>query len=271
MPLYGARADGLFADHGLDVEFVASPPGSGRVKALASGHGDFLLTALLYYLQALDEDGPLDVRVVAAVHQRSSMAALVRRDSDITAPADLDGRRLGGPHGSQALAWLLRECRAELARGGVTEVEVVPRSYRDAARDLRTGLVEAIPNLAELGPLVARALDTPLRAVPVGSPIYLSGLVAGSWVADDVVDRMRAALRQALASQRDDPTRGVDLLRSQHPAVNGDDAVDSWSVLAAFALGDDAPAAFDEERWRRTVEQLSAVHGLRAASVPTPT
>lgn len=270
MPLFGARADGLFADHGLDIEFVASPPGSKRVKALAAGAGEFLLTSLLYYLQALDEEGPLKVRPVAAVHGRSSMAALVRDDSDITTGYDLAGRRLGGPEGTEGLGWLLRECRADLARSGVTDVDVVGLSYRDAAHGLRTGLVDAVPNLAELAPLVARALDIEVRSVPVGRSIYLSGLLAGSWVADDVIERMRAALQKALVSQRDDARRGVDLLREDHPEVNAEDAVASWLLLEPYVFGDDGPGAFDAERWRRTVAHLGVVHDLRRASELAP-
>lgn len=262
MPLFGARADGLFADHGLDVEFVPSPPGPKRVKALAAGAGEFLLTSLLYYLQALDEEGPLKVHPIAAVHGRSSMAALVRADSDITTGSDLAGRRLGGPAGTEGLGWLLRECRADLALRGVTDVAVIALSYREAAHGLRTGLVDAVPNLAELAPLVARAVGTRVRSVPVGGSVYLSGLLAGSWVADDVSERMRAALRQALVRQGDDARRGLDLLRDEHPEVNAEDAAASWSMLEPYVFGDDDPGAFNAQRWRRTVAHLGAVHYL---------
>lgn len=266
MPLYGARADGLFADHNLNIEFVPSPPGPKRVKALAAGAGEFLLTSLLYYLQALDEEGPLKVRPVAAVHGRSSMAALVRDDSDITTGSDLAGRRLGGPDGTEGLGWLLRECRADLALRGVTDVDVVALAYRDAAQGLRAGLVDAVPNLAELAPLVARALGTDVRGVPVGSSVYLSGLLAGSWVADDVIERMRTALREALVRQRDEPRCGVDLLRDEHPEVNADDAVASWLMLEPYVFGDDDPGGFNAQHWRRTVAHLGSVHDLPRAS-----
>ena len=59
MPFFAAAADGLFAEPGLEVELAESAAGSQRVKQLAEGAGDFLLSATLHHLQALAESGAL--------------------------------------------------------------------------------------------------------------------------------------------------------------------------------------------------------------------
>lgn len=257
-------ADGLFADYGLRVELVESAPGAERVRQLASGAGDFLLTASLYYLQALTQDGALPVRFVSVVHQRSSVAVLVREDSDLFAAADVEGCRLAGPPDGVGLGWLVAECCEGLARLGVGQPERVELDYAQAVVALGEGTVDAIADLAERAPLVARRAGVPLRAIPVGGAAYLSGVAAGDWVPSHLVARMCSAVAVTLERQRHEPQRGLGELVSDHPAVDREEALASWLLLEPFVFVDDGPGGMGERRWAETVRCAAAVHGTAA-------
>src|SRR5688572_29582351 len=96
LPYLAAAADGLFADHGLDVEVLHPASGPENVRRVASGGSDFCLTSVAHYLTARARFGDLAARFVSAVVQRHPIAGLVAADSVIRTPSDLSGRRVGG-------------------------------------------------------------------------------------------------------------------------------------------------------------------------------
>lgn len=94
LAIFAAAEGGLFAEQGLEVEFVpaARAPDlslsgfTARVKAVAAGDADFALTAAVYLLAAQTQTaGRLPVRFIAAAHQRNPIVGVVREDSSLLA------------------------------------------------------------------------------------------------------------------------------------------------------------------------------------------
>ena len=268
LPFFAAVADGLFAEHGLDVELVESAPGSERVKLLAGGAGDFLLTATLYHLQALAEAGPLPVRAVGVLHRRSPVAALVPDESDVVAPADVAGRRLGAPAGTQ-MGWLATELQASLREAGIGQADLVDMTYPQAYAALARREIDLIANFADLLPIDQRRTGVPLRAVPVGGDVYTSAVLAADAVPAALVERFVTAASASFLRQREDPERGVAALCARYPQVDPDVAVDTWLGLQpyAFAGEPDAVGRMDGAGWERTLRWVAQTHGLPEADV----
>jgi ABC-type nitrate/sulfonate/bicarbonate transport system substrate-binding protein len=268
LPFYAAVADGLFAEHGLDVELLESAPGSQRVKLLAGGGGDFLLTATLYHLQAVVEEGPLAVGACAVVHRRNPVAAIVPVDSPCLVPADLAGWRMGAPVGTQ-MGWLAVELQASLARLGIAPAAVVDMSYKEAYGALARGEIDLIANFADLLPIDQQRAGVPLRAVAVGPDVYTSSLLAADRVPDDIVERMTAAMAATFDRQRADPTRGVSELRAMYPDVDPVVAVDTWSGLESYAFPSPRGSAgvTDRAGWERAIAWAVQTHGLPEVGV----
>ncbi len=268
LPFFAAVADGLFAEHGLDVELVESAPGSGRVKLLADGAGDFLLTATLYHLQALSEFGALPVRAVGVLHRRSSVAALVSADSNLVEASDVTGRRLGAPVGTQ-MGWLAVELQASLRAAGLGQAEVVDMSYPQAYAALARREIDLVANLADLLPIDQRRAGTPLRAVPVGPDVYTSAVLAADSVPAELVERFVTAATASFERQRGQPHRGVAALRARYPEVDGEVAVDTWRRLEPYAFdgGGGAVVGMDRAGWARTLSWISQTHGLPEVAV----
>jgi NitT/TauT family transport system substrate-binding protein len=270
LPFFAAVADGLFAEYGLDVELVESAPGAERVKLLADGAGDFLLTASLYHLQALALLGPTPVHAVGVLHRRNPVAALVRVDSGITSPADLGGRRLGAPVGAQ-MGWLAVELQAWLDAAGVHPAEIADMDYPSAFAALGRGEIDAVADLADLLPIDRRRARTPLRAVPVAPDVdlYTSAVLANDAVPAELVDRFVRAAAASFDRQRADPGRGVPELVAMYPEVDPEAAAETWLALEpyAFAGGTGAVASMDAQGWARTLDWLARAHGVPAVPV----
>lgn len=267
LPFFAAVADGLFAEHGLEVEFLESAPGSERVKLLAGGAGDFLLTASLYHFQALAEEGHLPVGACAVIHRRNPVSALVPVDSPCLVPTDLAGRRMGAPVGT-GMGWLAVELQASLGRLGIEPAVVVDMTYKEAYGALARGEMDLVANFADLLPIDERRAGIRLRAVNVAPEVYTSSLLAGDEVSDDVVQRMTAAMAASFARQRTHPGRGVAELQSRYPEVEPEVAIDTWRRLEAYAFPPAGDAGdMDRAGWEQAISWAVETHGLPPAEV----
>ena len=232
---------------------------------MAAGGADFCLTSVTHYLTARAQTAALAARFVSVVVRRSPMAALVRADSELETPADLGGRRLGGPQGSRLVA----EFRAGMAALGLVPPELVPLDYGLAPAAVARGEVEMVCDFVDLLPRVRRQAGTPVRAVPLGLEVYSSGLVAADRLADEVVVRMQAALAAALQRQRDDPEAGLGELARRYPDADPREALEGWSLAEPNIFTGPPPGSSDPDTWARTITHLAGAHGLPAPDPET--
>jgi NitT/TauT family transport system substrate-binding protein len=248
------------AEYGLDVEILDPAPGPENVRRVANGGADFCLTSVTHYLRARAQSGALVARFVAVVVQRSPMAGIVVADSPLTSPADLAGKRVGGPPDSALVA----EYRAGLSSLGLAPPTVVPVDYGLAPAALGRREIDAVPDFADLVPRTRRQAGVPVRAVPLGVEVYASGLVAADRVPDNLVASMRVALTESLLRQRANPTAGLDELRARYPEVDPADAVEGWRLVEPNIFTGVEPGSMEAERWRHTIAWTAAAHGVVA-------
>lgn len=251
-------ASGLFARHGLDVELLDPAPGPENVRSVAAGEADVCVTSVLHYLTALDRFGALPARFIAAVYQRSPMAAVVRATAAAREPADLAGLRVGGLPGDRFTA----EYRAALAAAGSGDPVIVPLPYEAVPAALGRGEVDVVPDFADLVPRIRRQAGLAVRAVPIGPDVYGSGVVAADSLSDALAARVRDAVAAALEQQHDHPDVGLDALLQRYPGIDPDDVREGWQLAAASIFTGAAPAAMDAARWHDTLRHYTTTHDL---------
>ena len=258
LPYLAAATNGLFAEHGLEVELRDPEGGPENVRRVAEGDGDFCLTSVAHYLTARSRFGDLPARFVGIVVQRSPMAALVRADSPIRTPADLAGIRLGGPPDKG----LVLEYQASLDELGVARSTLVPMDYREAWDALARGDVDAVADFVDIVPRLRRIAGVDVRAVPFGIDAYSSGLVAADRVPHERAVEMRDAMVAALERQRRNPEEGVDQLVQRYPDVVPAAAVEGWALGAPNIFTDAPTGSMDADRWAFTLAFLGRAYGL---------
>ncbi|MBA2497867.1 MAG: ABC transporter substrate-binding protein [Acidimicrobiia bacterium] len=260
--LAGASPEGVFAEHGLDVEILEPPPGGGvdSVRRTAEGGTDFCLTSVGYYLQARAQVADLAARFIAVVGRRSPMAGLVAAGSALEAPADLGGRRVGAMPGDGLAA----EYEGALAEHGIAAPVRVPVPYADAPAALARGEIDVVADFADLLPRARRWSGIEMRAIPVGVAHYANGVVAGDHVPDEHVEAMGAAVSAALEHQRAAPSTGLENLIARCPDIEPADALEGWSIGERTIFGADAPGSMDHAAWEATIAYTAGVHGVPA-------
>ena len=251
-------ADGLFAEHRIEVEIVDPPGGPDNIKQVAAGTRDFCLTSVHHFLTARAEAGDLAARFVAIVVQRSPLAALVPDGSPIARPEELAGVRLGGSGDHNHTIEFL----ATLEHLGVGSPSLITPADVDAQSALGRGEVDAIVGFVDALPRASRLAGLPLRAIPVGLDIYASGLVAADRLSHDTVARMRAALAAALERQRQDPRSGLTELCRRYPETVPDEAIEGWRLLEPNIFVGAEPGSMAPGRWDATLAFLTEARAL---------
>ena len=256
--------NGLFAEHGVDVDILDPSGGPENVVRVGAGESDFALTSVQHYLSARAEHGDIPARFVAMIVQRSPIGALVPATSVVRVPADLAGCRVGGdPANPQVVEFM-----ASLDHLCVARPKLVELAPGTAPAALGRGEVDAIVARVDARPRRRRQAGADLRAIRVGrDDVYGSGLIASDSLADELVEQVRGAVVAALEAQRAAPDTGLAQMDDRYGDDRTDDAPEGWRMLQEFVFTDAATGSMDPSRWRTTLEFLCRARGI---DVPPP-
>lgn len=265
LPFLAGASDGLFAEFDLDVEILEPAPGPDNITRVSTGGSDFCLTSVSHYATARARCGDLAARFIAIVVRRSPMAALVAAESALVVPADLPGRRIGGrPDDGFVL-----EYSAALRVLGLGPPEIVALDHAAAPEALARGAIDAVPEFVDLLPRISRQSGITLRAIPFGTEVYASGLVASDHLAPELAWRMRAALSATLERQRRDPRRGLDVLEERYPEIDRDAAVEGWHLVEPNVFTGEPVGSMSPERWADTLAHVAKARGFASLDATT--
>ncbi len=265
LPAFAAAEGGLFAEQGIDVEFVgcARAPDyslqgfTARPKAVAAGDADFALSSVAYLLAAQTElGGRLPVRFAAVAHQRNPIVGIVRDDSGLEDPEDLPGARAA----RWSIPWFTQEYAGALAHVGLGPPAIVELA-EDLDGALGRGEIDVIPTWMDMT-LYHRKADFPIRTVPLDIEVYTTGLVAADRVPLELVSRFRDAWIAGYELQVARPELGIAAFRRQYPDVSEDHIRANWALFARYAFDLVPPGSMDAEKWRETIDYTAATHGL---------
>ena len=266
LPAFAAVEGGLFAQRGLEVEFVdcARAPDwtlrgfAARPKAVGSGDVDFALTSVAYVLAAQNElGGHMGARFVAVSHQRNPIAAIVREDSGLERPADLQGLRAS----RWSMPWFAQEYVGALSYLGLEPSVLVDGRHPDA--QLQLGEVDVIPTWVDM---TLSHVDKGYAVRPIALDIetYSTGLLAADRLPLELVTRMRDAFVAGYRLQLERPELGIAAFRRRFPDISEQHIRDNWALFAPYAFDGGAPGAMHADRWQTTIEHTAATHGLSA-------
>ncbi|MDQ3630833.1 MAG: ABC transporter substrate-binding protein [Actinomycetota bacterium] len=274
LPAFAAAEGGLFAEQGLQVEFVpATRPQdysvrgfTARVKAVGAGQADFALTSVVYLLAAQTEAaGSLPVRFVATAHQRNPIAGVVREDSGLRTAEELAGARTA----RWSMPWFAQEYAGALDFMGLAApVMVDTPGELDPA--LGSGDVDVLPvwidDTTQAGlqgmRLHHRGAAFDVRAIALDIPVYTTGLVAADRMPSDVLASMRDAYLAGYHLQRAQPELGLAGFRRCFPSVSEEYARANWALFEPYAFDGVPPGSMNAGRWQETIAHTAKTHGL---------
>ena len=264
LPAFAAAEGGLFAEQGLEVEFVGCARATDytlegfavRPKAVASGYADFAFTAVPYVLAAQTElAGRLGARFVAVSHQRNPIAAVVNADSRFETPADLQGSRAA----RWSMPWFTQEYVGAMSFMGLDPSVLVDAPDPDA--HLERGEVDVIPTWMDMT-LHHVEKGYAVRPIALDIGTYSTGLLAADRLPLELVTRVRDAFVAGHHLQLEQPELGIAAFRRRFPEVSEQHIRDNWALYEPYAFDGGAPGAMHADRWETTIEHTAATHGL---------
>lgn len=219
-PLHLAIEEGIFADHGLDVEVRTAQGGAVIVPAVVSGEHEFGFSNVVSLLVGVSRG--LDLQVVAPASASSGdtgadlSAVLTMPGSGIGSPADLAGRTVAvntlGNIGEVSVSAVV-----EADGGDPLAVDFVELDFADMAPALTGGRVDAVwitePFLTTTRDAGAEVVVFDYATVDPDMMID-AYFTTGDFAAEhpEVVEAFAAAMTEALELASADPQAARDVL-----------------------------------------------------------
>jgi putative hydroxymethylpyrimidine transport system substrate-binding protein len=231
--IYAARAQGFYADAGIELTVHQPGESTDAPKLLAAGRADFAILDI-HDLGIARERG-FDLVGLMPIVQRPLASVLARGDQGIRTPRDLEGRTVGVTGLPSDEAVVDSEVRA--AGGDPAAVDEVTIGF-NAVSSLAAGKVAAATGFWNAEGVALRRLGVPLRIFKVdryGAPPYpeLVLATAAKTLASEpnLVEAMVAATRRGYAFTEAHPQRALDDLLAADPALERADQAAQLRVL----------------------------------------
>lgn len=266
-----ANATGIAERHGVHFEVEVGRGGAFNHGQLVAGSADMAAVdssgALLRYCNGEDTS----FQILAAVHNRWPISWLAYRDTGISSPRDLNGRRVG--IGAGSVGEPLWPVYAELTPGvDPGSVEVVPTDPSTQVGQLISGQLDAIALFSVSAPGLSAAAGgrevTVLPWADVLPDMHGNVLVAGKQLIADDPDLVRdatTALLEALEWMLDNADEAAQMWVDTVPEGDAESSAEEARQMKDYCYGQltDQPLGFlDVDRFVQQMALLASVGEL---------
>ena len=129
-----AKEKGFFLENGLDAQVDEYDSGATSMAALLSGKADVAVAA--DFVGVVNMFKNRDIRVIANVSSHQVFRVIARRDSAVSAPSDLKGKRVGVTRKTHGEFFLDRFLLANgLSMNDVEKIDLDPTSIKERFRE----------------------------------------------------------------------------------------------------------------------------------------
>ncbi len=266
VPYEFTRASGHFEAEGLEVELVYTRGGNAAMQALVGGAVDYAATSFDVAVQAFANGAPIRRFATTGRLPLFALAVAPAFAGQVTALADLEGRRVGvsalGNADHTLLLFLLKRAGVDAAR---IEFAVLGPNLFEALRrgQVAAGMVQepALTLIRESGGRVLfNAMDMDQARALFGGPYEFMGVAYRAEERAERLDQMQRlarALEQGLRGLRRVPPRRLREALPRELLVGGDPALFERVVGTYRASLYPETVAIDVEACARVVEALT--------------
>lgn len=219
-PIYLGVEEGIFEEHGLDVELTLAQGGAAIIPAIQSGDFDFGFSNITSLVIAKSQGLPL--QLVAPGPQTTGEAGndfsslIVPEDSDVESIADLAGKRVAVNTLNNINDTVLKEGMRQ-AGGDRDSMDLVEVAFPEMGGQLESGNVDAI---MAVEPFATLAKDAGAREIysPYAEPIE-DLMIAGYFTNTDkiendpeLVEAFITAMKESQQFAEDNPEAAKEIL-----------------------------------------------------------
>ncbi|MFF5990545.1 ABC transporter substrate-binding protein [Prauserella flavalba] len=276
-PFYYGKAQGIYEEHGIDLEIRAGQGSQKTVQAAAAGQTDFGWADTPALLAGVSQG--LDVKSIGVFLQTTPSSVQFFSEQNISSPADLKGKTIASTAGDA----LTKTFPAFLQANGLAEGDVRIQNTDAAGKmaAVMSGQTDALLGYAtDQGPTMQEKAGKEvsyLRFAENGLNFYSNGLIASQEVIDDrgdLAQRMVAATSEAWTAVQQDQQAAVDAMQGsseQLPSkqVLAEQLASTLELLHTDATEGQAPGVNNEEDWKKTIRIFADAGVISSAEEPS--
>ncbi len=266
---YVALEKGYYEAAGLDVKIVRGQGSSDAVKQVASGTAQIGFADTSAAIFAKANDG-IPIKLVSVIYAKPPHAIYVLKDSGITKPKDLEGKKVA----DTAFSAVPKMFGAYAKATGIDASKV---TWVVAGSDalpgmLSLGRADGIGQYTVGEPLLKKAAApkeiVALAYADAGLDYYGSGIVVMDSTLKsnpDMVKRFVAATLHGLKDAIANPTEAGAIMHKYHREVDEGVARDETMKVGQLATVAGAPlGAIEEGRLQRTIDVIAGAYTLKS-------
>lgn len=270
---YVALDKGYYKEAGMDVKIVRGQGSTDAVKQVASGTAQFGFADTSAVIFAKANDG-IPIKLVSVIYAKPPHAIYVLKDSGISKPKDLEGRKLA----DTAFSAMPKMFGAYAKAAGIDASKV---TWVVAGSDalpgmLALGRVDGIGQYTVGEPLLKKAAApkdiVALTYSDAGLDYYGSGIVTMESTLQsnpDLVKRFIAATLRGLKDAIANPQQAGEIMHKYHREVDEGVARDETIKVGQLATVPGAPmGSIDEARLQRTIDVVAGAYTLKSTVKP---
>jgi NitT/TauT family transport system substrate-binding protein len=268
-----ATEKGYFAEEGLDVAVLDGNASATTVGLVSQDPSILGLVDGSVLIRSVAQDLPL--KAVFGLYQTSPLSIFVRRESGITTPKDLEGKRLAGTAGGGSEVMFPFWMRQNGADPDLVEIVSLDPAARNQA--FIDGTVDGAFNfITEIGTYAAAGIDAvALRYADYGINVPSVSVVVNTRAIEErpeVIQGFVRAYQRGLADVEADPTGSLDALVKHGPETLRREVLEAqWEVgkeLLRTERTEDEPVGYmSPEDWQEGIDVIAGLGDLQR--VPT--
>ncbi|WP_199430159.1 ABC transporter substrate-binding protein [Qaidamihabitans albus] len=275
-PFYYGKAQGIYEEHGIDLQIRAGQGSQKTVQATAAGQTDFGWADTPALMAGVGQG--LDVKSIGVFLQTTPAAAQFFSEQNISSPQDLKGKTIASTAGDA----LSKTFPAFLRANGMAEGDVELRNTDAAGKmaAVMSGQTDALLGYAtDQGPTMQEKAGKEvsyLRFADYGLNFYSNGLLTSQRNITenrDLVQRMVTATSAAWSAAQEDQDAAVAAMEGASEQLPSAEVVSeqfaaTLELLHTEATTGERPGVNTEQDWQETIQIFADAGVIESAEDP---
>ncbi len=275
-PFFVAIDKGYFKAEGLDVSIDGPPASQEPIARLASGNYDMGIVDINLLIKLRDSKPGIGIKALFALFDKPQYAIVARRSRGITAPKDLQGKKLGAPAADNAAAQWPIFAQANGIDAGKVTVENVGAPVREPM--LAAGELDAFTGCSFTSYIDLKERGVPIDDLAVllmadyGVELYSDVIAVTPSVAQEKPEAVRAFLRAYINALKDtirDPARAIDSVLRRNDTARKEIELERLRMairdnILTPAVRASGFGVIDPERLAAAIDQIGLTYHFKA-------
>ncbi len=263
--IWVAQEKGYFKDANIDINIKLGAAVGENLKNLAAGKADFAALDLIGAWILAGKGDQKDFTTIAVIHQQTLVSIIALQGGGITAPKDLEGKKVG--MATASVNQLLFPAYAKLAGIDASKVTIQNAPPPQLTALLASKKVDALSTFLIGQKGIEKAAGTKTVVLPYSE--YLGDLVGNGLVTTkkiakdnpDLAGRFRDAALKGLQYTIEHPDEAAAILKKAQPAADINAAKGEITLMTPYVTSQGSKAPIGSISEARVAKAIAILQG----------